>query len=213
MWLTQGHQLYAAFSQSGIQKILSSVFAARPHYFNYATNALGGGTSGVSLLSPLPVPGSAAGVDYKLQFPNAPVIQFYPNAVAPPPQPVPMPAPPQPYAWTLNQFAIYATLNLYVLEPPQNLIVGNLELWAFGHPQLNTTANTSTISLVIDDIEISDAGTLGLVVEYISKLMLNGLLGNLQLGTDSIAQGVLGFKLEAGPTISSQQLQIWGSLT
>jgi len=99
-----------------------------------------------------------------------------------------------------------------VLQPPSTLIGGSLELWAFGHPQLNTTANTSTISLVIDDIEISDAGTLGPIVDYVSQLMLNGLLSNLQIPTDSVGQGAFGFKLEAGPTISSQQLQIWGSL-
>lgn len=215
MWLTQGHQIYAAFSDTGIQKFLNGVFLARPHYFNYATAALGGGTAGVSSLSPLPVPGSAVGVDYKLEFPNVPIIQFYPNASPPPPQPVPaapIPPLPTPYAWTLNQFVIYVVVNVSVLEPPKDLETGDVEIWAFGHPQIQTSGNTSAISLVIDDIQVSDAGTLDDIVAYVGKLMLNGLLGNLQIPTTSIAQGALGFRLEFGPDISSQQLQIWGSL-
>lgn len=219
MWFTQGHQLYAAFSQSGIQKLFNSVFTARPHYFNYATSALGGGTPGVSSLSPIQVPGCAAGVDYKLQFPSVPLIEFYPEAIPPPPPPQPGPVPqppipplPKPYAWTLNQFVVYAILNVDVLQPPQNLVSGSLAFWAFGHPQLNTAASGSTISLVIDEIEVSDAGTLGLVVDYVSQLMLNGLLSNLQIPTGFVAQGALSFKLEAGPAIGSQQLQVWGSL-
>ena len=78
MWLTQGHEFFAAFSQSGIQT-LNSVFAARPHYFNYATAALGGGTTGVTSLSPLPVPGSASAIDYKLNFPSVPVYTVLPK--------------------------------------------------------------------------------------------------------------------------------------
>ena len=61
MWLTQGHQIFAAFSDTGIKKFLDSVFLARPHYFNYATAALGG-AAGVNPLSPLPIPGSAVGL-------------------------------------------------------------------------------------------------------------------------------------------------------
>jgi hypothetical protein len=58
------HGIYASLSDGGIQKFLHSVFVARPHYFNHATVALGGGTPDVGEIAPFPIPeGGAANVD------------------------------------------------------------------------------------------------------------------------------------------------------
>src|SRR4051812_12703186 len=95
MSLTQGHDLYAALNESGLKKFLDNVYAARPHYFNYATPGLGGGSPDVSLIPPISVPGSNVGVDCSFEL-TEPEISFYP-----------VPSPPFPLPVAQNQFGFY----------------------------------------------------------------------------------------------------------
>src|ERR1043166_5546066 len=97
MGLTQGHQVYAALSDAGIQKLLHSVFLARPHYFNYATAGMGSTSLDVGPVPTLLIPGSATGaLDYSLQL-SEPKINFFP-LVNPGTFPLPV---------KQNQFGIY----------------------------------------------------------------------------------------------------------
>ena len=206
MGLTQGHHLYAALSDNGIQKFLHSVFVARPHYFNYATSGMGGGSPDISPLPLMPVPGSGvAGLDYSLRF-TEPSINFFPLA-----NPVGFPLPVK-----ANQFAIYVKGTLCLLSgstsSTPDLICGSLELWAVGYPSRRPSGADTLIGLSVDQIKVTGTGNLDPIVQFVGQQMLNALLGKVQLSARSLAQGSFGLSVEQGPEISETQLKIWGAI-
>ena len=67
MGFTNGFAAYAAINESGFNKFIRNVALARPHYLNYATAGLGGGSPSITLLPPLTVPGAGIGLQYEIK--------------------------------------------------------------------------------------------------------------------------------------------------
>jgi hypothetical protein len=215
------HSLYAAFAQTGFQKFLHNVFQARPHYFNYASPGLGGGTIDVGLLPVLPIPGSTSGVEFSLRFAE-PVLSLFPNPA--------FPTPPGPIV--KNQFGLDLKMTICIVTGTQQLSLRVRELHQrmrvnAALPQLQcadiavlalgstTTQNSGAdklIGLWANQVTISGTGNLDPLISYIAQLALNALLDKLQLSTNNLAQGAFPIAFEFGPQIDNTQLQIWAGL-
>jgi hypothetical protein len=208
--LTNGYAAYAAMNESGFNKFINNVAAARPHYFHFATAGLGGGSPSVTLLPPLTIPGASIGLQYEIEV-DTPVIDFYP-------QTQPLPA-----GLTLaaNQFAIATGVEICVVcnelirKRPQRspLVCGTLKLWAIGHPtSIAVNATDKLIGLSADDIVIEDIGSIESLAECVAKDALNALLQNMQYLVAKHVFGAFSFFLADGPTIDDNQLKVWGGI-
>src|SRR5690242_19410421 len=89
------HSLFASLAQTAVQKFFHNVYLARPHYFNYASAGLGGGSMDIGLLPALAIPGSPSSVDLSIKF-GEPILSFFPSPG--------FPAPPGPIA--VDQFGL-----------------------------------------------------------------------------------------------------------
>jgi hypothetical protein len=211
MGLTNGHAVFAAIHETGINKFIRNVALARPHYLNFATAGLGGGSPAVSLLPPLTVPGAGFGLQYEIAI-EQPVVDFFP-------QNLPLPA-----GLTLgaNQFSITTGARICVvcsdrLQSDQRrgaLVCGAVKVWGVGHPTSTPVGSTDRlIGLVVDNIVIKDVGGLEPVAECVAKDALNALLLQLRYLVQKQVFGAFSFFLAAGPTIADDEVKVWGNLS
>jgi hypothetical protein len=211
MGLTNGFAVFAAIHETGINKFIRNVALARPHYLNFATSGLGGGSPAVSLLPPLTVPGAGFGLQYEIAI-EQPVVDFFP-------QNLPLAA-----GLTLgaNQFSITTGARICVvcsdrLQRDQRrgaLVCGAVKVWGVGHPTSTPVGSTDRlIGLVVDNIVIKDVGGLEPVAECVAKDALNALLLQLRYLVQKQVFGAFSFFLAAGPTIADDEVKVWGNLS
>jgi hypothetical protein len=221
--LAKGHSVYAALDQAAVQKLVHNVFLSRPHYFTYATAALGGGSTDVSLLPTIPVPGSNSGVDFTLRL-SEPVISFFDAAFPPPLGPL-----------TANQFGLQLNVTICisqsaqmmplravqmyaksrVLSPPPALGCATITVAAVGSLTTQTTGSNSEVGFWVQGVAVSGTGNLDPLIANILQQVLNYILAPLQLSASAIAQGVLSVRLAGppdAPEINGQALQVWADL-
>ena len=205
------HSLYAAIAQTGFQKFLHNVFQARPHYFNYASPGLAGGSVDIGVLPAIQVPGSTSAIDFSLQFAE-PVLSLYPNPA--------FPSPPGPI--NQNQFGLQLKITICIVTGTQSMLLRVKELYkslkmttptptlqcaditvvALGSTTKQNSGTDTLIGLYANLIVVSGTGNLDPLTSYIMQLAVNALLANLQLSTNGLAQGVFPITLEFGPQIS-----------
>ncbi len=212
MALTAGHAAYAALHENGINKFVRNVYVARPHYFHYATSLFGGGTTNISLLTPLQVPGLGDVIQYSIEI-SQPVIDFVPEDAGS--------TLPAPLTLGTNKFSLAAEIRMCIAcglrdqrekWSPQRLCAV-LNVWAVGHPTVESLGATDKlVGLQIDDIVVKNVGDLEQIVECIAKDMVNALLTQLQLKVSELVLGAFGLILAAGPEISDDQLKVWGDI-
>jgi hypothetical protein len=211
MGLTNGFAAFAAIDETGINKFIRNVALARPHYLNFATAGLGGGSPAIGLLPPLTVPGAGIGLQYEIAI-EQPVVDFFP-------QNLPLPA-----GLTLgaNQFSITTGARICVvcsdrLKPDQRggaLVCGTVKVWGVGHPTSTPVNSTDKlIGLVVDAIVIKDVGGLEAIAECVAKDVLNALLLQLRYLVKKQVFGAFSFFLAAGPTIADNEIKVWGNLS
>jgi hypothetical protein len=212
MGLTNGHAAFASINESGFNKFIRNIALARPHYLNFATAGLGGGSPGVWLLPPLTIPGAGLGLDYEIKV-EQPVVDFFPQNQ------------PLPGGLTLKkgQFSITTGARVCVVcaEQIKNrdqrrgpLICADVHVWAVGHPTSTpVNATDKLIGLVVDDIVVKNVGDLEKIAECLSKDVLNALLAKTQYLVAKHVFGAFGFFLGAGPVIEDDQIKVWGDIT
>lgn len=214
MGLTNGHAAFASINESGFNKFIRNIAAARPHYFQYATAGLGGGSPSITLLPPLTIPGAGIGLQYEIAV-EPPVIDFFPQS-----QPLPAGL-----ALGAGQFAVASAARICVVctdliksrdpkESRQPLICATLKIWALGHPTSTAVnATDKLIGLSIDTIVLKDVGDLEKIAECVSKDALNALLTKLRYLVKKQVFGAFSFFLAAGPTIADDQIKAWGDIS
>ncbi len=215
MALTAGHAAYAALHEDGVNKFIRNVYLVRPHYFHYATSVFGGGTTNISLLSPLEVPGIGNVIQYSIDI-SQPVIDFVPQDAGS--------TLPAPLTLGPNQFSFTAEVRICIAcglidrkqhrekWDPKRLCT-TLKVWAIGHPTVQPlSATDKLIGLQIDQIVVKNICDLEQIVECIAELMVDALLEHLQLKVSELVLGAFGLILAAGPEISDDQLKIWGDI-
>lgn len=223
MALTAGHAAYAALHENGLNKVIRNVYLVRPHYFHYATSLFGGGTTNISLLNPIDVPGLGSVIQYSIAI-SQPMIDFVPqdaSSILPPP----LTLGPDQFSLTANvQFCIACGLldrrtagNFFqesdVREWAPKRLCTVLHVWAVGHPTVEPLSLTDKlIGLQIDQIVVKNICDLEQIVECISRDMVNALLEKLQQKVSKLVLGAFGLVLAAGPEISDDQLKIWGDI-
>ncbi|TPL79870.1 hypothetical protein FJ950_27025 [Mesorhizobium sp. B2-3-14] len=213
MSLTNGYDVYAAISDRGIQKFLESIARARPHYFKYSSLRGNIPTSDITIIPPIPVPGTNQNIDYSMIL-ATPQVRFYPDQFSP--------APPTPLPIALNQFGLMLQATLCVLSgsvATPTAICAPLDIWAVGHPETRKIGADLMISLNVDQVQVSGAGGLSALLEYVFQAILNGLLSKTQFPAKSLAQGALPIAVARGPEIDGEptgtppgQLKVWGGL-
>ncbi|WP_146006741.1 hypothetical protein [Bradyrhizobium forestalis] len=196
-----------------MQKFLHSLFVARPHYFNFATPAMGGGGPDIGPLQPIAVPGSNAGIEYSLSF-TEPRIRFFPSAFNP--------APPAPLPIAANHFGISTDVKMCILADTGGVptkFCGTISFWAVGRPVQIGAGTSAVVSLSAQQALVSGTGNLDRLCEQIVTKILNALLRQLQIPVKLLPQGAFQITLERGPEINSPsgnppgQMQIWGGLS
>lgn len=222
MALTAGHAAYAALHENGLNKFIRNVYLVRPHYFHYATSLFGGGTTTISLLNPLEVPGLGSVIQYSIAI-SQPVIDFVPQDAGST-FPAPLTFGPDQFSLTADvQFCIacglidrhttFSSFQEGVREWLPKRLCTVLHVWAVGHPTVKPlSATDKLIGLQIDQIVVKNICDLEQIVECIAKDMVNALLENLQQKVSKLVLGAFGLVLAAGPEISDDQLKIWGNI-
>jgi len=239
MALTNGHDVFAALHETGVNKFIHNVFLARRYYFHFAVPPLGSGVPGTdfAVLPPLPVPGTNYGLAYSLDI-SQPVIDFTPQDATS--------TLPPPLTLGPNQFSLSADVQICLLcgfhipirdpnpndprgkEPgkgrhPQGddreqqpeRVCTHLQLWAVGHPTVaNLGATDKLIGLEIDDIVVKEVCALEKIMECITEDAVNALLEKVRLTLSRIALGAfpVGLILEDGPKIADDQLEAWAKI-
>lgn len=212
MALTAGHAAYAALHEDGINKFIRNVYVVRPHYFRYATSIFGGGTTNISLLNPLEVPGLGNVIQYSIDI-SQPVIDFVPQDASS--------TLPAPLTLGSNQFSLTAEIRICIAcglrdqreKWAPERICAYLNLWAVGHPTVQPiSATDKLIGLQIDQIVVKNICDLEQIVECMAKDMVNALLARLQQKVSELVLGAFGLILAAGPEISDDQLKVWGDI-
>jgi hypothetical protein len=217
MSLTNGQDLYAALDEEGLQKFLRAVYLARPHYFAYATASMGGGTTDVSLVSPIPIPGTPTGFDFSLEL-SEPDVEFFPLA-----NPAGFPLPVGQNQFALHtQVTIDAAGGLNVISQKAWQLTGgtrgisaisaSVDVYAVGQPSTQVNGQETMLTLSIVDIQVNGAGNLGALLAAIGQQVLNALLANLQIPVSSISLGTFDLQLKQGPEITENQLKIWAAI-
>lgn len=212
MALTAGHAAYAALHEDGINKFIRNVYLVRPHYFHYATSMFGGGTTNISFLNPLEVPGIGNIIQYSIDI-SQPVIDFVPRDAGS--------ILPAPLTLGPNQFSLTAEVRICIAcglfdkreqSAPKRLCT-TLNVWAVGHPTVQPLSVTDKfIGLQIDQIVVKNICDLEQIVECVAELMVNTLLERLQQKVSKLVLGAFGLILAAGPEISDDQLKVWGDI-
>jgi hypothetical protein len=212
MALTAGHAAYAALHEDGINKFIRNVYLVRPHYFHYATSVFGGGSTNISLLNPLEVPGLGNVIQYSIDI-SRPTIDFVPQDAGS--------TLPVPLALGPNQFSLTAEIRICIAcglrdqreKWAPERICAYLNVWAVGHPTVQPLSPTDKlIGLQIDQIVVKNVGDLEKIVECMAKDMVNALLERLQQKVSELVLGAFGLILAAGPEISDDQLKVWGDI-
>ncbi len=215
MALTAGHAAYAALHEDGINKFIRNVHLVRPHYFHYATSVFGGGTTNISLLNPLEVPGIGSVIQYSIDI-SQPVIDFVPQDAGS--------ILPAPLALGPDQFSLTAEVRICIAcglldkreqrdQWSPKKLCSTLKVWAVGHPTVQPlSATDKLIGLQIDQIVVKNICDLEQIVECIAELMVNALLERLQQKVSELVLGAFGLILAAGPVISDDQLKVWGDI-
>src|SRR5581483_12026037 len=157
------------------QKFLHNVFLARPHYFNFATPAVGGGSATVGVVSPIVVPGSAVTIDFSLEF-TEPQICFFPDQFST--------APPSALPVAQDHFGIFLSGTICLLvgstRAPSS-ICATVDIWTIGHPTSQQLGGNTYVTLSIDQVLTSNTGALGPLLQYVLQQLLNALLSRLQI--------------------------------
>ncbi len=212
MALTAGHAAYAALHEDGINKFIRNVYLVRPHYFHYATSVFGGGTTNISLLNPLEVPGIGNVMQYSIDI-SQPVIDFVPQDAGS--------TLPAPLTLGANQFSLTAEIRICIAcglfdkreQWAPKRLCATLNVWAVGHPTVQPlSATDKLIGLQIDQIVVKNICDLEQIVECIAELMVNALLEHLQQKVSELVLGAFGLILAAGPEIGDDQLKVWGDI-
>ncbi|HLQ30537.1 MAG TPA: hypothetical protein VK140_14995 [Ktedonobacteraceae bacterium] len=212
MALTAGHAAYAALHEDGINKFIRNVYLVRPHYFHYATSVFGGGTTNISLLNPLEVPGIGNVMQYSIDI-SQPVIDFVPQDAGS--------MLPAPLTLGPNQFSLTAEIRICIAcglfdkreQWAPKRLCATLNVWAVGHPTVQPlSATDKLIGLQIDQIVVKNICDLEQIVECIAELMVNALLEHLQQKVSELVLGAFGLILAAGPEIGDDQLKVWGDI-
>jgi|SRR5229473_1680909 len=212
MALTAGHAAYAALHEDGINKFIRNVYLVRPHYFHYATSVFGGGTTNISLLNPLEVPGIGNVMQYSIDI-SQPVIDFVPQDAGS--------MLPAPLTLGPNQFSLTAEVRICIAcglfdkreQWAPKRLCATLNVWAVGHPTVQPlSATDKLIGLQIDQIVVKNICDLEQIVECIAELMVNALLEHLQQKVSELVLGAFGLILAAGPEIGDDQLKVWGDI-
>lgn len=221
MGLTAGHDAFAGLNESGVNKFIGRVYTIRPHYFHYATPALGGGSVGISSLSPLPAPGIPGGLEWEVTL-GQPVVDFTPEDVTN--------SLPSPLALGANQFSVTVDARICVVcgmrprrgrgnerpldRPPRRpeLVCAMVRIWAVGHPTATPAGVDTVVGLRIDEIVVKNVGALEPIIECVANEVVNALLDNLKQTVTTLVLHGFGLTLAAGPTIADDQLEVWGTL-
>lgn len=212
MALTAGHAAYAALHEDGINKFIRNVYLVRPHYFHYATSVFGGGSTNISLLNPLEVPGLGNVIQYSIDI-SRPTIDFVPQDAGS--------TLPAPLTLGSNQFSLTAEIRICIAcglrdqreKWAPERICAYLNVWAVGHPTVQPLSPTDKlVGLQIDQIVVKNVGDLEAIVECMAKDMVNALLERLQQKVSELVLGAFGLILGAGPEISDDQLKVWGDI-
>lgn len=231
MALTAGHDVFAALHEDGINKFIRNVYLCRPYYFHYATPLLGGGTPGISPLSPLQVPGAGFGLEYSVEI-SQPVIDFFPqDAVLPLPSGLTLG--PDQFSLTVEvRVCVACGLRRPTGDNPNNpagkptpgrgrgdqgwkpqLVCSKLRIWAVGHPTVEPMGMfDKRIGLMIDEIIVKEVCDLEQLVECIATEMVNALLEKVKYTVSKMVLGAFGLVLAAGPNIRDDQLKVWGDI-
>lgn len=213
MSLTGTHHLFAGVSEDGINDLVAAFFSARPRYLRFGSPPFVGATTASATQTPsLPFPGVPGGVPYLVQF-GLPIFDLSPVDPLAPPPPSLVLGP--------GQVSIFTTVDLTLgclggdigRDRPRKMspTETQLDVWAIGTPVMGGSGIGFDISAV--DLPQVRPDSLRDVFDCLLEMLLAGALRALRLPLQTVTVGVAVLSLEDGPTITSDELDVWGSIT
>lgn len=211
MSLTMENEVFAAAHENGINDLIAAFFKFRRRYFVYGTPAFVPATTAVVTQIPaISFPGIGSGIDFAVIF-TQPKVDLHPDSSG-----GVSPLPPQTNQFTLSTQAILAVLcdkrdkNDDVRHSATSTQVTFLKVFARG----GIVRNGNFINLQVQDIEIVDIqpDSLESVLECIIKMMLNAVLGQIDIPLSVLSVNAFSLTLTNGPLIETDQVKIWGTI-
>ena len=216
MSLTGAYHVFASIDEQGTNRALQAFFGARPHYLHYGSVPFVAASSvSVTQVSPIAFPGVPGGIPYAIDL-TVPVADLFPPDGALPP----------PLVLGPDQLSITTkvTITLGCIAGPDESGKGGhvtpvrttLDVIAIAHPVSRYfSPGVGNVSFQVDQVLLPDVAppSLQAVLDCLLEMILNALLSGLQLPFDIIDAGFVKLILEAGPTITDDQIKIWGDVS
>ncbi|MFZ3201986.1 MAG: hypothetical protein WA175_12650 [Candidatus Acidiferrales bacterium] len=219
MSLTGTHHVFASISENGVNIFLKAFFTARPRFRRFGSpHFVPATTPAATEIPAITFPGIGGGIQYEVIF-GIPVTDLFPpDPVSPTPPLVPSP----------DGLTVHDRLELIVgcstgtdkpgddgRPGPVTPLKTLLDVWAKGHPTSTFfSPGVGDVSFVLDAVRIPTVKpvTLEAVLDCIARMILEAILQNASLPFKVITVDTIQLILEAGPQISSNQIQIWGDI-
>ncbi len=203
--LTNRHSVFAALSETGMNKLMYKVSVSRPSHFVFGTPRFVpvGSTSGTSVPN---IPGYPL-LDFMITL-LPPIVDFFPQTPLIISLPNPNPAPNPPLILGQNHFLtmLNVTINFSGFPFPP------VQVYAFGTSVLNGPHLNQFITFVVDRAYCTDPGLVGTLINTSGAGILTTFLSNFPIRVPQMSLGAFSLALADGPLIENNQVEVWGDI-
>jgi len=216
MSLTEAQSVFGSVHETALNDLLKAFFSARPRFLNYGSSSLFPPGTPLIPIPPIPFPGIPAGIAIGIHF-AIPTIDIHPDNSG-----GRSPLTPNP-----GQFIIHTTVTLligcfrYYAGPKDRGAIAPLstQLDVFASGSLYSTnigTGAGVIGFLIDKIELVDVkpDSLESLLECMIRMMLQGVLSNIQIPIESMMLGAIPFPmvLARGPLAETDMLKVFANV-
>lgn len=216
MSLTATHHVFAAIDERGTNRALQAFFAARPHYLHYGSTPFVAASSvSVTQIPTIAFPGIAGGIAYAIDL-SVPTVDLYP----------PDGSLPAPLVLGPDELAVSTVATITVGctgsrgDPRQGgwmtPVRTELTVAAIANPVARYFGpGVGDVRFHVDRVVLPEVGppSLQAVFGCLLEMILNAVLADVVLPFDVIDARFVKLALEAGPTITDNQIELWGDVS
>jgi hypothetical protein len=214
--LTGTHHAFASVSEDGVNKMAQAFFSARPRYLHYGSVPFVASTTVSETNVPtIAFPGIPGGISYMVGL-SIPRFDLFP-ASGPLPQPLVL-GPDQLSARTIARITLGCLQTEAASEKRGTVtpVSTQLEVWAIGHPVSQALGpGVGDIYFHVDEVKVTPVApaSLDAVLDCLLRMILNGVLSNLQLPFKVFNVDFFKLILEEGPLVTANQIELRGNVT
>lgn len=217
MSLTAAQQVFGAIHEDALNDIVRAVLTTRPRYTLFGSPAFVPATTvAATQVAPIPFPGIAGGIEWRVAF-DIPVIDLFRQDAPLPPQ---LTLGPGQFSLSTNvQICLNCAQaveqpNPDLQENPQ-LACAALSVYGIGHlDSFNAASGAGEVTMHLDAVELVDVTPNGLesVFECLILQVLTAALAQVRLPIPVLRAGAFQLLVADGPDIDDDQIKVFGTL-